>query len=126
MLDSNCDDVWYKYTCALSLLYIIICSVSYAFSVQIPELWNNPSGQYHIGIKNAFELYPKLLRERLIKERKENLWDSFHREKLAECLKNLEDFETKCPDPTQVCSGTRCFFLLHITRAVNGPEIIVN
>ena len=72
------------------------------FSFQIPKSWDNPSGKYHIGIKNLYELYPKLLRERLIKEWKENNWDPYHREKHAECLKSVEEFEAKNPEPSQV------------------------
>jgi hypothetical protein len=78
-------------------------------------------------MKNAFELYPKLLRERLIKERKENLWDPLQREKLADCLKNLEDFETKYPDPTQVSTISSLYALhrlyLDILNTENLPFV---
>lgn len=31
----------------------------------IPDDWENPSGEWHIGIKAAFELFPGTLRSRL-------------------------------------------------------------
>jgi len=57
-----------------------------------------------------------MLRERLTKERKEKLWDPAHREKLTECLQNVEQFEAKYTEQlTQVvqplsfcCGGTQC------------------
>jgi tripeptidyl-peptidase-2 len=32
--------------------------------------WSNPSGKWHVGIKAAFELFPKSLKNRVKKERK--------------------------------------------------------
>lgn len=31
----------------------------------IPDEWENPSGEWHIGVKAAFELFPGSLRSRL-------------------------------------------------------------
>lgn len=58
--------------------------------LKIPASWNNPSGQYHIGVKNAFELYPSKLRERIEKERKEKLWDPGHKTSQAEAARKLQ------------------------------------
>ena len=34
-------------------------------SLVVPDGWNNPSGEWHIGIKAAFELFPGNLKSRL-------------------------------------------------------------
>lgn len=75
------------------------------FSVkQIPASWLNPSGKYHIGQKCAYELFPKALKDRVAKERREKTWDQEHRVALAEATQKLEQFEAKHsePDPVSV------------------------
>lgn len=34
-------------------------------SLVVPDGWDNPSGEWHVGIKAAFELFPGNLRSRL-------------------------------------------------------------
>ncbi|KAG8225790.1 hypothetical protein J437_LFUL005597 [Ladona fulva] len=67
--------------------------------LKIPPNWVNPSGVYHLGIKNAFELYPSKLKERVEKRRKEELWDPQHKLALAEATRKLQEFEAKNPQP---------------------------
>ncbi|XP_026676993.1 tripeptidyl-peptidase 2-like isoform X1 [Diaphorina citri] len=66
--------------------------------LKIPTSWKNPTGDFHIGLKNVYELYPKLLQERIQKERKEKLWDPSHRKAQAEAQKNLQNFIQKHAD----------------------------
>lgn len=63
-------------------------------SLQIPDSWKNPSGKYHIGLKAAFDLYPKGLTDRIKKERREEMWDPPHRVALAEASRKLDQFES--------------------------------
>lgn len=63
--------------------------------LRIPNSWKNPSNIYHIGVKSSHDLYPKLLRERLSNEYRKKVWEPGYREKLAEIMQNLEDFEKK-------------------------------
>ena len=56
----------------------------------MPESWVNPSGKFHIGVKGALGLYPKRLRERIVKERKEKYWDPVHKQLIAQSQKNAQ------------------------------------
>ena len=67
---------------------------------QIPEEWNIEEGKVHLGVKNAFDLYPKMLKDRMVKERREKHWDADSREAIAAASKALEIFETAHPNPT--------------------------
>ena len=77
------------------LILMLICH-------QVPASWNNPSGKYHIGTKNLHDLYPKVLLNRVVKEKKEKFWDSKHRAALAEASSKLEEFDNKNENPTGV------------------------
>ncbi|XP_045597102.1 tripeptidyl-peptidase 2 isoform X2 [Procambarus clarkii] len=62
--------------------------------LKIPESWVNPSGKYHIGVKSGYSLYPQRLRERVSKERKEQNWDTIHKELLAEAQRKVQSLES--------------------------------
>lgn len=66
--------------------------------LKIPSEWKNPSGKYHIGIKNAYELYPSKLKERIVKERKKKHWDAAHKPLVAEVCRKIEEFQNQNPD----------------------------
>jgi tripeptidyl-peptidase-2 len=71
---------------------------------QIPAEWNNPTGNFHIGIKNGFELYPATLRERIEKERKEKSWDPAHKHAIAEATRKLQ-VSPSCREDTCLLSN---------------------
>ncbi|KAJ8670647.1 hypothetical protein QAD02_001906 [Eretmocerus hayati] len=62
---------------------------------KIPAKWNNPSGEFHLGVKSAYSLYPAKLRERIEQSRKKRLWDEGHKTALVDATRALQDFETK-------------------------------
>ncbi|XP_076397926.1 tripeptidyl-peptidase 2 isoform X1 [Megachile rotundata] len=68
--------------------------------LKIPSSWVNPTGQYHIGVKNLYSLYPGKLRERVLMERKKRLWDNCQKSALAEASRQLQEFEAKNPQLT--------------------------
>ena len=57
--------------------------------------WINPSGKYRIGVKRAIELYPRSLRERMIKEKQEKFWDPPHKLAMAQTTRKINEFEMK-------------------------------
>ncbi|XP_063430494.1 tripeptidyl-peptidase 2-like [Mytilus trossulus] len=69
--------------------------------LKIPDDWNNPSGQYHIGVKPAYDLLPRILKDRMTKDRREKKWDPPNRVALAEASRRLEEFDAKTPSPSQ-------------------------
>ena len=56
-------------------------------TLKIPQEWKNPSNKWHIGVKNAFDLYPRGIKDRVIQERAEKLWDPAHKQSQAEAVK---------------------------------------
>nr|CAD7428168.1 unnamed protein product [Timema monikensis] len=61
--------------------------------LKIPTDWTNPSGQFHIGIVNCYDLYPAKLRERIEKYRKEKLWDPGFKKAFADTMRKLQFFQ---------------------------------
>ncbi|XP_076661783.1 tripeptidyl-peptidase 2-like [Halictus rubicundus] len=68
--------------------------------LKVPSNWRNPSGEYHIGVKNLYSLYPGKLKERVLLERKKRLWDSSQKTALADASRELQEFEAKNPQIT--------------------------
>ena len=53
--------------------------------------------QFHVGVKNAFDLYPRgwgTSRAGIVAERQEKLWDKEHKEAQAAALRKLQELET--------------------------------
>ena len=55
----------------------------------MPSSWSNPTGDYHLGVKNAYQLYPKKLQERIEASRKKRFWDEPHKNNLIEATRQL-------------------------------------
>lgn len=70
--------------------------------LKINPLWKNPSGTFRVGIKALFELYPKNLKDRVIKERND-IWLKSQRKAEQDLLhamaaaspEELEDLNTR-------------------------------
>ncbi|MCH2149868.1 MAG: S8 family serine peptidase, partial [Phycisphaerales bacterium] len=55
----------------------------------VPDTWENPTGQWRIGLKSAWELYPSPLVERMKSERR-RAFDEEHRRLVAKASSELE------------------------------------
>ncbi|XP_008182784.3 tripeptidyl-peptidase 2 [Acyrthosiphon pisum] len=67
----------------------------------IPSTWKNPTEKYHIGIKNAFELYTKNVQKRIEEEKKEKQWDPLHKPLLSKAIMEQQNFNNEF-DPSKV------------------------
>lgn len=56
----------------------------------IPKDWKNPTDKWHVGVKNAFDLYPRGLKDRIIHERQEKIWDPEHKICQANAVKKQQ------------------------------------
>ncbi|CAG2166112.1 unnamed protein product [Oppiella nova] len=66
--------------------------------LKIPGHWVNPSGKYHIGMKNIYELYPEGVRTRIAREYRETYLVPTHTTIKAEAVRELRDFVDKHPE----------------------------
>ncbi|KAH1023665.1 hypothetical protein HUJ04_012827 [Dendroctonus ponderosae] len=62
--------------------------------MKIPSNWNNPSETYRIGVKNAFDLYPDRLKERVKSEYKKKKWEEGQRKLISDLNRDLSNLET--------------------------------
>ncbi|CAM9979781.1 unnamed protein product, partial [Phaeothamnion confervicola] len=67
---------------------------------QLNPAWKNPSGEWRLGVKRAFELYIKHgLTDRVKKELKKE-WDVAHKAAEATAQKRLAEFRQAHPSPS--------------------------
>lgn len=59
------------------------------------------------GSKSLYQLYPTALRERMLKDYKENKWDPIHKITLAETTKKLQAFEAANPESSGIEKATK-------------------
>jgi len=57
----------------------------------IPSEWTNPSGEFHVGVKNAYDLFPRGLRDRVLAERRDKYWDPSHKKAQAEAINKQQE-----------------------------------
>uniref|UniRef100_A0A0N4Z918 Tripeptidyl-peptidase 2 n=1 Tax=Parastrongyloides trichosuri TaxID=131310 RepID=A0A0N4Z918_PARTI len=69
--------------------------------LKIPEHWDNPSGKYHIGVKNIHELYTKGLSTRVNKYKKDNVWNGSQNLSVADVRKALKKHEEEIGGKTE-------------------------
>ncbi|MFI4874052.1 MAG: S8 family serine peptidase, partial [Blastopirellula sp. JB062] len=66
----------------------------------IPKKWNPPNGEYHVGMKAGYELFPGGLVQRLKSERKKE-WDEHFRQVQAQVNDEIAAFEKAHPQPNE-------------------------
>eukprot|EP00123_Amoebidium_parasiticum_P017924 comp24032_c0_seq1/m.43017 comp24032_c0_seq1/g.43017 ORF comp24032_c0_seq1/g.43017 comp24032_c0_seq1/m.43017 type:complete len:1277 (-) comp24032_c0_seq1:73-3903(-) len=65
--------------------------------VEVPSTWQNPSGEYHLGMKRVHELFPDVLKNR-VKDDAKKEWEKNHRQCTAAAAQALADFDAKNPN----------------------------
>lgn len=66
--------------------------------LKIPKKWKNPSGEFHLGMKRGYDLFPGALVSRLKTERKKE-WDEAFRAQQAKLADEIAAFESDHPKP---------------------------
>lgn len=61
----------------------------------IPKSWKNPSGEFHVGLKPAFDLYNTCLEKRIKTEYRDKVWNPSHAKAKVEALRKLNEFNDK-------------------------------
>ena len=59
---------------------------------------------YRIGWKRAFSLYPRTVRERIIKERQKKFWEPQYEASLAKAVKKAKEAQEKTKKAEEVVS----------------------
>jgi len=67
-------------------------------TLTIPETWVNPSGKYRLGVKPAVDLWPRGVKDRVLRERREKMWEPNHKQSLAEAVKKQQESGVKDKD----------------------------
>jgi tripeptidyl-peptidase-2 len=67
-------------------------------TLEINPKWTNPSGEYRLGLKRAYELFPKDLLTRL-KEQRKKMFETKHIELLVQSQNDLLKFDRENPNP---------------------------
>ncbi|RMF86238.1 MAG: hypothetical protein D6744_00060, partial [Planctomycetota bacterium] len=68
-------------------------------TLHVPDSWSNPSGEYHIGVKRAYEVYAGWLVHRLKTKRRKH-WDEQQRAAVAEVKRRLAEWDAQHQKPT--------------------------
>ncbi|XP_024527545.1 tripeptidyl-peptidase 2 [Selaginella moellendorffii] len=68
-------------------------------TLRLNESWVNPSGDWRVGCKFVYELFPERLSTRLKRERRKH-WDKNHREAITDAIRQLQAFDLKYPKPS--------------------------
>lgn len=66
----------------------------------IPPEWPNPTGEYRVGLKAAFELFPGTVDNRIRDDRRE-AFDEVNRPLLAELRQSIQDWDRANPSPSE-------------------------
>ncbi len=70
-------------------------------TLKIDPAWENPSGEFRLGIKRAYDFFPESLISRLKRERREEFFEQ-HALVEAEASRAVEKFRSEHPKPTAV------------------------
>lgn len=85
--------------------------------LKIPSTWSNPTGKWHIGFKNGYELYCENSSARIKAEYKRNNWSAAYSEAKTSSLRELQDYEAKEKEKKKVNTSTKIDSTVSATKA---------
>ena len=56
---------------------------------------NVDNNEFRVGLKSLFDLYPSRVREKIINECRNKMWDEPHKKIVAEIMREIESFDLK-------------------------------
>jgi len=69
-------------------------------ALKMDPAWSNPTGQYHVGLKRAYELFPGELVKRLVEKRRKR-WDEEQRQAVTDLERSLARWDAAHPSPSE-------------------------
>jgi len=74
--------------------------------LKVPSEWKNPTGEYRLGTKSLYQLFPKQLIDRLQKDKRQKLWDPKHSRILQKVMLEAsgDEAKVKCESSQEVKS----------------------
>jgi len=79
--------------------------------LKVPSDWNNPTGEYRLGTKSLYQLFPKQLIDRLQKDKRQKCWDPKHSRILQEAmLRASGDDAAKVPSKCESSQNVKSEF----------------
>eukprot|EP00800_Vazella_pourtalesii_P000658 TRINITY_DN10577_c0_g3_i1.p1 TRINITY_DN10577_c0_g3~~TRINITY_DN10577_c0_g3_i1.p1 ORF type:complete len:1237 (-),score=308.48 TRINITY_DN10577_c0_g3_i1:24-3734(-) len=74
--------------------------------LKIPDHWQNPTGEWHVGVKALYQLIPKGLLNKVRKLRRQEKWDKQYERCMTVAQEERAQFEASKEEPVEgVCEG---------------------
>ena len=76
-------------------------------SLKVPDEWDsmNTGSTYRVGVKRIMDIYPRSLKDRILKERQDKVWGPGYRDCMASTAAKVSEHEAKNKDAKDPLTG---------------------